>query len=35
MDNVTDENLFQLQAVKYCYYYLWLTIWGTLQKCAC
>jgi hypothetical protein len=32
MDNVMEENLFQLQAVKY--NYLWLTIWGTLHVIA-
>jgi len=30
MDNVVEENKFQLQAVKY-YRFLWLTIWETLH----
>ena len=30
MDNVVEENIFQLQAVKY-YQFLWLTIWETLH----
>ena len=30
MDNVVEENIFQLQALKY-NQFLWLTIWETLH----